>query len=98
MHENDISEKIIGAAIEVHRILGPGLLESVYEDALCHELHLRKLRFVSQQNLPIPYKGIKVSSDLRLDLHAIYLAAVDERARGAQPAYRRGPGRYRVEQ
>jgi GxxExxY protein len=41
MHENEISEKIIGAAIEVHRILGPGLLESVYEDALCHELHLR---------------------------------------------------------
>ncbi|NIR48783.1 GxxExxY protein, partial [candidate division KSB1 bacterium] len=41
MHENEISEKIIGAAIEVHRILGPGLLESVYEDALCHELYLR---------------------------------------------------------
>ncbi len=40
MHENEISEKIIGAAIEVHRILGPGLLESVYEDALCHELFL----------------------------------------------------------
>ncbi|MBS1257717.1 MAG: hypothetical protein MAG551_00762 [Candidatus Scalindua arabica] len=41
MHENEISEKIIGSAIEVHRILGPGLLESVYEDALCHELHMR---------------------------------------------------------
>ena len=49
MHENDISEKIIGAAIEVHRILGPGLLESVYEEALCHELHLRGLKFVRQQ-------------------------------------------------
>ncbi len=43
MHENEISEKIIGAAIEVHRILGPGLLEPVYEDALCHESHLREL-------------------------------------------------------
>ena len=68
MHENEISEKIIGAAIEVHRILGPGLLESVYEDALCHELHLRKVLFVRQQNVPIPYKGIKVSTELRLDL------------------------------
>ncbi len=45
MHENDISGKIIGAAIEVHRILGPGLLGSVYEDSLCHELHLRGLQF-----------------------------------------------------
>ncbi len=48
MHENDISEKIIGAAIEVHRILGPGLLESVYEEALCHELHLRGLKLQEQ--------------------------------------------------
>lgn len=45
MHENEISGKIIGTAIEVHHILGPGLLESVYEDALCHELHLRGLQF-----------------------------------------------------
>ena len=49
MHENEISEKIIGAAIEVHRILGPGLLESVYEEALCHELHLRGLKFLRQK-------------------------------------------------
>ena len=44
MHENEISGKIIGAAIEVHRVLGPGLLESIYEDALCHELHPRGLQ------------------------------------------------------
>lgn len=68
MHENEISEKIIGAAIEVHRILGPGLLESVYEDALCHELNLRQVQFVRQRNMAIPYKGINISSDLRLDL------------------------------
>jgi len=68
MHENDISEKIIGAAIEVHRILGPGLLESVYEEALCHELHLRGLKFVRQQSVPIPFKKIKLGTDLRLDL------------------------------
>ena len=55
MHENEISERIIGATIEVHRILGPGLLESVYEEALCHELHLRGLKFVRQQSVPIPF-------------------------------------------
>ena len=68
MHENEISEKIIGAAIEVHRILGPGLLESVYEQALCHELHLRVISFTRQQSVPIPYKGIRLGTDLRLDL------------------------------
>jgi GxxExxY protein len=45
MDENEISQIIIGAAIEVHRILGPGLLESIYEEALCHELHLRGIKF-----------------------------------------------------
>jgi GxxExxY protein len=68
MHENEISEKIIGAAIEVHRILGPGLLESVYEEALCYELSLRGIKFVKQQKVPIPYKGTKLGTDLRLDL------------------------------
>jgi GxxExxY protein len=68
VHENEISKKIIGCAIEVHRILGPGLLESVYEDALCHELNLQGIKFKRQQNIPVPYKGIKLNSDLRLDL------------------------------
>lgn len=68
MHENEISEKIIGAAIEVHRILGPGLVESVYEEALCHELSLRGLKFLCQQSVPIHFKGIKLGTDLRLDL------------------------------
>jgi hypothetical protein len=49
MHENEISEKIIGAAIEVHKILGPGLLESVYEEALCHEFYIRGINFLRQQ-------------------------------------------------
>jgi GxxExxY protein len=68
MDENKISEKVIGAAIEVHRILGPGLIESVYEEALCHEFFLRKIQFLRQQNVPIPYKGIMLGSFLRLDL------------------------------
>ena len=68
MQENKISEKIIGAAIEVHRILGPGLLESVYEEALCHELKLKGLKFQRQQQIPIQYKGTTLGSNLRLDL------------------------------
>ena len=81
MHENDISEKIIGAAIEVHRILGSGLLESVYEEALCHELHLRGLKFVRQQSVPIPFKKIKLGTDLRLDLLVEDKVIVDLKAK-----------------
>ncbi len=81
MHENDISGKIIGAAIEVHRILGPGLLESIYEDALCHELYLRGLQFKRQQSVPIPYKGIKLGTDLRLDLLVDDKVIVDLKAK-----------------
>ena len=68
MHENEISKQIIAAAIEVHRILGTGLLESVYEEALCHEFHIRGLKFKRQQNVVISYKGIKLGTALRLDL------------------------------
>ncbi len=81
MHENEISDKVIGAAIEVHKILGPGLLESVYEDALCHELSLRKITFVRQKRVPIPYKGIKLGSDLRLDLLVEDKVIVDLKAK-----------------
>jgi GxxExxY protein len=81
MHENEISEKIIGAAIEVHRILGPGLLESVYEQALCHELHLRAINFTRQQSVPIPYKGIRLGTDLRLDLLVEDKVIVDLKAK-----------------
>jgi hypothetical protein len=56
---------IIGAAIEVHRALGPGLLESAYEECLCHELHLRGLAFQRQVDLPVPYKGLKLVADTR---------------------------------
>jgi GxxExxY protein len=81
MHENEISDKIIGAAIEVHRILGPGLLESVYELALCHELSLRGIRFVKQQRVPISYKKVKLDSDLRLDLLVEDKVIVDLKAK-----------------
>lgn len=81
MHENDVSDRIIGAAIEVHRALGPGLLEGVYEEALCHELHLRGLAFERQKGVPIAYKGVKLSTDLRLDLIVENLVIVDVKAK-----------------
>ncbi len=81
MHENEISERVIGAAIEVHRILGPGLLESVYELALCHELSLRGIHFVRQQKVPVLYKGIKFDTELRLDLLVEDKVIVDLKAR-----------------
>jgi GxxExxY protein len=59
---------IIGAAIEVHRVLKPGLLESAYEECLCHELHLRGISFRRQVELPIAYKGINLDCGYRLDL------------------------------
>ena len=81
MVENEISERIIGAAIEVHRILGPGLLESVYEEALCHELYLRKVNFSRQQAAPIPYKDTRLGTDLRLDLLVEKVVIVDLKAK-----------------
>ncbi len=81
MHENEISEKVIGCAIEVHRILGPGPLESVYEDALCHELKLQGMQFIRQKPVPIPYKDIKLGTDLRLDLLVEDKVIVDLKAK-----------------
>ena len=68
MNANEITEQIIGAAIEVHQVLGPGLLESAYEECLCHELKLRGLSFERQRPLPVEYKGIELECGYRLDL------------------------------
>jgi len=62
------TEPIIGAAIEVHRHLGPGLLESAYEECLCHELHLRGILFERQVDLPVPYKGLHLGCGYKIDL------------------------------
>jgi GxxExxY protein len=67
-HENDISGKIIGAAIEVHKKLGPGLLESAYEECLCCEMELRGIEFKRQVPLSLNYKGIVLDCGYRLDL------------------------------
>jgi|SRR5579859_7907840 len=63
-----LTEKIIGAAIEVHRHLGPGLLESAYEECLCHELRLQGLNFQRQVSLPVSYKGVALDCGYKMDL------------------------------
>jgi len=65
---NKLTETIIGAAIEVHRNLGPGLLESAYEECLCRELCVREIKFERQVNLPVEYKGARLDCGYRLDL------------------------------
>ncbi len=67
MH-GEITEKVLGAAIEVHKHLGPGLLESAYEACLCHELDLRGLSVQRQLELSVQYKGMEIKSAYRLDL------------------------------
>ena len=68
MHENDISSKVIGAAIEVHKQLGPGLLESTYEACLSYELTEQGLDVKRQLALPIVYKNVKLNAGYRIDL------------------------------
>ena len=65
---NNLTGQVIGASIEVHKILGPGLLESAYEECLCHELKLREVSFERQKALPIEYKGIELECGYRLDI------------------------------
>ena len=65
---NPISEKVIGAAIEVHRLLGPGLLESSYDTCLCRELQLREIPHQSQVALPLEYKGVRIAKGYVIDL------------------------------
>jgi GxxExxY protein len=59
--------KILGAAIEVHRHLGPGLLESIYQTCLAREFDMRKIPFVQQKEIPVAYKGFRLDQTLRLD-------------------------------
>ncbi len=68
MDINRLTEAIIGAAIEVHRALGPGLLESAYKECLCRELDLQGIPFERQRPLPVEYKGLRLDCGYRLDL------------------------------
>ena len=81
MHENEISRIIVQSAIEVHRTLGgPGLLESVYEQALEYELRAAGLQVQRQLELPVRYKGVVLAVPLRLDLVAEHLVIVECKA------------------
>ena len=80
MDFNQITEQIIGAAKEVHRALGPGLLESAYEECLCRELGLRNIPFQRQLNLPVEYKGIQLDCGYRLDILVMGTVVVEIKA------------------
>ena len=65
---NSLSREIISASIEVHRVLGPGLLESAYEECLCHELNRRSIRLKRQVSVPLIYKNIRLDCGYRIDI------------------------------
>ncbi len=75
--ENQLTEKIIGCAIEVHRVLGPGLLESAYEECLCYELAQDGIDFSRQVPLPVVYKGIRLDCGYRIDVVVDDLVVVE---------------------
>jgi GxxExxY protein len=77
---NPITRTIIGAAIEVHRALGPGLLESAYEECLCHELRLRDIAYERQRQLPVRYKGRAIDCSYRIDILVSALVVVEIKA------------------
>ncbi len=79
MHVNEVTEAVIGAAIAVHRAVGPGLLESAYE-ALSHELAERRLRFERQKALPVKYRGVTIGCGYRIDLLVERLVVVELKA------------------
>jgi GxxExxY protein len=68
MNKDELTEKVIGCAIEVHRVLGPGLLESTYEQCLAREMDLHHIAFEIQKPLPVEYKGTKLDCGYRIDL------------------------------
>src|SRR5204862_8150614 len=74
---NELSRVVIGAAIEVHRALGPGLLESAYEACLCRELTLREIPFQKQVPLPVVYKGLELDCSYKIDIKVADLVIVE---------------------
>lgn len=84
--DDPMTREIIGCAIEVHKALGPGLLESAYEACLCHELSARRVPYQRQLSIPVEYKGAALDSGFRIDLLVddsvvVEIKAVDEVSR-----------------
>jgi len=77
LYQQELTGQILGAAIEVHKQLGPGLLESTYQACLCHELELKGISFECQKPLPLEYKGIKLECGYRIDLLVAGLVIVE---------------------
>jgi len=77
---NDLTHKIIGCAIEVHKQLGPGLLESAYEECLCYELSLNGLNYERQVPVPVVYKEIKLNTGYRIDVLVEKIVIVELKA------------------
>ena len=77
LYQQELTGQILGAAIEVHKQLGPGLLESTYQVCLCHELELRGISFECQKPLPLEYNGIKLECGYRIDLLVAGLVIVE---------------------
>jgi GxxExxY protein len=77
LYHEELTEKLIASAIEVHRHLGPGLLESAYEECFCHELKLQSVTFERQKPLHLEYKGIKLDCGYRMDVVADDKAVVE---------------------
>ena len=81
MDERDpLTEQVIGAAIEVNRVLGPGLLESVYQRCLCHELKLRGIEHQPQVKLPVVYKGLSIDCEFFMDVVVLDKLVVELKA------------------
>ena len=83
MKKDPFTGKVVGCAIEVHRVLGPGLLESTYQQCLARELYLNGIAFKQEHPLPVEYKGVKLDCGYRIDILAenrliIELKAVEE--------------------
>ena len=76
-HLNELTHEIIGSAIEVHRHLGPGLLESAYRLSLCRELFLRGIKFKQEDWLPFEYKGLRIEDVYRMDILVKNLVVVE---------------------